>query len=120
MSEIVPIVTTGVVGALSGILGTYVLAKRIFSDDKIIEKVDVILHEVSENAEMQKRIYLLGGLIGKGIRDGTGLSNIVPKKKGGFEGIIMELIGGWIGSKLPSGAQEVIPPQEQRAIQERW
>jgi hypothetical protein len=124
MSEsILPIVATGIVGALSGILGTYALARHTFSDDKILEKVDLLLSEVAQNEEMQKKVYLVGGILGKGIRDGTGIANLVPgsgKRKGGLEGIVMELIGGFIGNQFKGQGQGQEQREEPRQIEQKW
>jgi hypothetical protein len=110
MSEIWPIVATGIVGSLSGILGTTFIAKRMMSDEKIIEKVETLLSEVAQNPEMQKNLYLIGGLLGKGVRDGTGINALVQKKKGGLEGILLDLVGNFIGNRFIKQA----PEQEQQ------
>lgn len=109
MSEIIYTAIGGSIGALSGILGTYIMAKRYFSDDKIMQKIDLVLSEVSSNTELQQKVYILGGIVGKGIRDGVGMDKMIPKRKGGVEGIIYDLIGNFIGNRIQGQEQQQQP-----------
>lgn len=104
---------TGAIGALSGILGTYAMSKKYFSDDKIIEKLDMILDEYTNNEEASKKIYSIGALLGKGVRDGVGIERMLPKKKGGFEALLMDIAGNFIGQRMGNMMQ----PQEQQPRQ---
>lgn len=102
MSEYIYPVVTGLTGTICGVLATYVMAKRMLSDDKIMDKIDLVLTEVSQSEELQRKIYMVGGILGKGLRDGVGIDRLIPKgsKKGGIEGLIMDLIGGFVKNKM--------------------
>lgn len=119
MSAILEPMLGGAIGCFGGGIFTYVILKRTMSDAKICEKLHMILEEVAENPEMHEKIYLLGGILGKGLRDGIGIEKLIPKRKGGLEGIIMDLIGGFVGDRLKKmvpgaeQAMQVIPPGEQ-------
>jgi hypothetical protein len=90
----------GAIGCFGGGLFTYVILKRTMSDEKICQKLHMLLEEVAENPEMHEKIYLIGGVLGKGLRDGIGIEKLIPKRKGGLEGIIMDLVGSFIGDRL--------------------
>jgi len=89
------------ISALSSSIGalvTYGIVKNTFSDDAILEKIQVITDEIMKNTEMQQKMYAIGSLIGSGIASGTGL-----QKKGGKFGLqelIMQIAGQWIGQKM--------------------
>jgi hypothetical protein len=121
MSEIAYIFATGITGALCGGLATYVMGKRLLSDDKILDKLDMILEEYSTNEDSLKKLYTIGGILGKGLRDGVGIDRLIPKKKGGLEGFLMDLAGSFIRDKIGGQPQENnriinVTPEEQR----RW
>lgn len=100
MSEIISVAVGGSIGALSGIMGTYAMAKHFMGDDKILEKIGLVIDEVAQNPDLQQKIYMIGGILGKGVADGTGIMRAIPKKKGGLEGMLFDLIGNFIGSKI--------------------
>lgn len=66
-------VVTGIIGALSGSIGAYVIAKRFVSPDKIVEFIDVGLEAVTNDTELQKKVYVMGVILGNGIKTGIGL-----------------------------------------------
>lgn len=103
MSEIVYIAATGIIGALSGLLGTYVMGKHMLSDEKIMEKLDMVVTEVLNDVEFQKKVYTLGGLLGAGIMQGTGM------KSGGkfkLNDIIAQGIQAFISRMFPQQQQQ--------------
>jgi hypothetical protein len=100
MSAIIEPMLGGAIGCFGGGLFTYVILKRTMSDEKICQKLHMLLEEVAENPEMHEKIYLIGGVLGKGLRDGIGIEKLIPKRKGGLEGIIMDLVGSFIGDRL--------------------
>ena len=97
-----------VLGASCGILGTYLIAKKAFSVERLLDIFEDLTDEILTNSEYQKRIYVIGNLIGKGLIDGTGLKTASKGKKG-LEGMIMEIIGNIAQHEI----QKRINPQEQ-------
>jgi len=81
----------GSMAAISAPLIAYVIIKKNVSDDAIIDKVDMLLTEISTNPEMQKKVYTLGILLGNGIKNGVGIAGKGGKFK--FEDIIGQGIG---------------------------
>lgn len=118
MSEILTSFIGPALGCFSGGIITYVILKRTISDDNIIKKIDMILDEYTSNEEALRKIYTLGGILGKGLRDGVGIDRMMPKKKGGIEGFLMELAGNWIGKRL--GIHEQTEPQPEHALDRTW
>jgi hypothetical protein len=91
----------------------------MFSDEKIMDKVSMVLEEVVNNAEMQKQVYSLGVLLGSGIAQGTGI------KAGGkfkLQDLIMQGAGMFLqkfmGGNAPAGEQPAQwqAPQQEQAI----
>lgn len=81
-------------GVLWGFLGATLALKKMLKPEIILDFSDVVLDEITHNIDYQKKIYILGGLLGQGIKSGIGL----PKKGGKFkiEDIIGQLIGGFV------------------------
>lgn len=100
MIEYVYIAATGIIGALSGILGTLLISKYALSDEKIMDKLDMILTNVVDDVEFQKKIYSLGALLGSGIARGTGLQ---PGGKLKIGDIIAQAAQGFIGNMFGAG-----------------
>jgi hypothetical protein len=124
MSElIVPTIGT-LLGCFSGGIFTYIMAKRMLSDEKILDKLDMILDEYTHDENSMRKIYMVGGILGKGLRDGMGIDRMLPKKKGvGLEGLIFDLLGNVIGKRFgvqqeEQPQQEVISPEKQ--IERPW
>lgn len=82
-----------------GGLMTYVIGKKLTSTNRILDISDVLIDEITQNAEMQKKLYLVGVLIGNGIKAGVGLS----KGRGKFK--LEDLIGNAIGQMFFKGGQ---------------
>jgi hypothetical protein len=49
--------------------------KREMNTDRIIDKIDEITTEITSNPELQKKLYLVGAILGNGIRSGVGIQN---------------------------------------------
>lgn len=90
-------IITGLIGAGMGLLGTYVGIKLMLKPEIILDFSDVLLDEVSKNAEFQKRIYVLGALLGQGVKSGVGL----PLGRGKMK--MEDIIVGAIGQFLSGG-----------------
>jgi hypothetical protein len=96
----------------------------MLSDEKILDKLDMILDEYTHDENSMRKIYMVGGILGKGLRDGMGIDRMLPKKKGvGLEGLIFDLLGNVIGKRFgvqqeEQPQQEVISPEKQ--IERPW
>jgi len=125
MSEfIIPIISTAV-GVSIGSLVTTFIVKRSLSTENILEKLEDLSENIQTNPALQQRIYMVGGILGKGIRDGVGIDKMMPKRKGGIEGMLYDLVGSFIGNKIgfgqQQGEQEAIEPQQiERTRAPRW
>lgn len=62
-----------ILAVLSGTLASFLMMKYALSDEKIMDKLDMILGNLVNDVEMQKKIYLLGTLLGSGIAKGSGI-----------------------------------------------
>ena len=80
------ILISAVTVAIGGLM-TYVIIRKTVNINYILEISDVLLDELTQNTEMQKKVYLLGILLGNGIKTGIGLT----KGKGKFK--MDDLIG---------------------------
>ena len=124
MSELIVLIIGTLLGCFSGGIFTYIMAQRMLFDEKILDKLDMILDEYTHDENSMRKIYMVGGILGKGLRDGMGIDRMLPKKKGvGLEGIIFDLLGNVIGKRFgvqqeEQPQQEVISPEKQ--IERPW
>lgn len=89
-------VMLSIIGWILGPITTYVIAKTMINRDRILDIFEDILGETTQNEEVQKKVFLLGVIVGNGIKQGMGMT-----KKGGkfsIEALIGEGIGQMIGS----------------------
>lgn len=86
--------------AIGGLV-TYAIIKRTININYILEVSDVLLDELTQNTDMQKKVYVLGVLLGNGIKQGIGIS----KGKGKFK--LDDLIGMAIGHFFSGGQKQV-------------
>lgn len=102
MYELLLQITIGWV--MPGII-TYVIAKHMTNTRKILENLlendDLLsefgtffLNKLATDQKFQQSFYLIGGLIGKGAKDGMGLG------KGGRKMDLMSLVGMFLEGKL--------------------
>lgn len=104
------IAISGVLGVLSGALGTYAMVKRYLNTDKIIEISEELLDEVAINKDIQQKIYIVGAILGQGIKGGIGLGG----GKGGkfkIEDIFGILVQKGVEKFFPGAAQGQEQPQ---------
>ena len=114
MEDIVLPIISAVIGAFSGTLGAYVIAKKMLNTDSLMEKIDELTDAVLTNEQMQRKIYTIGAIVGKGIADGTGIMNKIPSGRG-KGGIVGSIIQGILGKFLPSEeGQQGQQPSERR------
>lgn len=93
------------IGCLEAAIIPYVLIKRAFKTEKFIEISEELLAEITQNEEMQKKLYFLGGILGKGIIDGTGMQAKGGKMK--WRDLAMQIAMGYLQGKQqpqPQGA----------------
>lgn len=81
---------------ISGLM-TYVIIKKTVNINYILEISDVLLDEFTQNTEMQKKVYILGVLLGNGVRQGIGINKGKGKFK--FEDLVGVAIGHIFGGK---------------------
>lgn len=65
-------------GAISGVtvlIGLYVILKSNVFHDRIIEIMTTFVIEVGNNEEIQKSMYIIGGLLANGVKGGVGLKS---------------------------------------------
>lgn len=78
------------ISAITVLIGgftTYVIIRKTININYILEISDILLDEIATNTEMQKKIYVLGVILGNGIKQGIGIT----KGKGKFK--LDDLIG---------------------------
>lgn len=102
----------GAIGSLTVSISALVYVKRSLSTDKIIEKFDELLSEISSNTDMQKKLYVVGGVLGQGIKAGIGLQGKASGKFG-MNDIIGALLARFLGGNLLSGGNGQQPQQTQ-------
>ena len=92
-------------GVLSGALTAYVIVKRQLKTDILMEISEEIFTEMLEkltnDAEMQKKVYLLGALLGNGIKSGLGIQKTGGKFK--MEDLFTTALQAFLGGKLNLG-----------------
>lgn len=79
------------------------MAKRALSTDAFLDKIDEITDAVMTDENLQKKIYAIGALLGKGVIDGTGL-----QKRGGkfgMQDLIMGIAAKFLGGQNLTGEQ---------------
>lgn len=92
------------IGALMGGSITYVIAKRMLNTDKIIEISNELLTEITSDVEMQKKVYIVGAILGNGIKSGVGITGKGGKFK--FEDVIGQALGSILGNIFPQKEPE--------------
>jgi hypothetical protein len=119
--EIVEIVLYCVLGGVSGLLGSltalWVANKYMFSDEKIMKTGDIMLEYLSSTEEGQKKLYMVGGFIGNGIKAGFGIGKVGGKRK--LEDIIVEMGAQWFGKQFLGDKGGENPQQSSKLPWER-
>jgi len=97
-------------GSISTLIGLWIMAKRSMNIGYLVKITDELLGEVGNNQEFQRKIYLLGGLLGSGVRSGIGLQKSGGKRS--WQDLAIQIAGDYLLKKQPSqGVQpgQVIP-----------
>jgi hypothetical protein len=97
-------VVTGLIGVPLGFLGAYLALKRYVKPEVILDFSEVLLDEVTQNVEFQKKIYMMGGLLGQGVRQGIGIGKTGGKFK--IEDAIAQIIAGFAQRMIVGGANQ--------------
>lgn len=103
------------IAAIGVPIATYAIIKHETSDEKLLDKVAVLIENIASDEQTLTKIYQIAGVAGAGIAQGTGLSNLT-KGKGGklnLKDMIMQFIIGYAQQKMPSltGQAEQQAPQ---------
>lgn len=94
---------------LGGFIGIYIAKKLLFSPDNIAETIEIALEYVTKTEDGQKKAFLLGGLIGNGLKTAIGI-NTRGGGKFKFEDFLIQMGMQWAGKAL-TGQQQ--PQQTQ-------
>lgn len=95
-----------------GFYKTYAYAKSIVNTDTVLDIADEMLQELTQNVEMQKKVYFLGVILGNGIKKGIGIGGKGGKFK--FEDLIGQALQGFLTNFMGGNQQ----PQAEKTIQE--
>lgn len=121
MIDISSVALSVITTVLSGAVVGYVITKLSFRKmETVISAQKLLLKKEAQewlNSETgQKALYMIGGLIAAGAKGG--LIGQTPRGKGGFQGMIMDLIGNFIGNKISPGT--ALQPQQQQPQNPQW
>ena len=83
---------------------TYLMGKYLVSDERIMSKLEMILNNLVNDVEMQKKVYLLGTLLGSGIAKGSGIQGSGGKFK--LEDVIAQGASAFIGQMFRQPTQQ--------------
>ena len=97
----------GLIGFGSGFFGMYIASKHLVNSHFFMQILDDLFDEAMNNEVFQKRIYVIGALLGNGIKQGVGLSPSRGKMK--FQDIITQAIAGMILPKITGAAEGKLP-----------
>ena len=111
-------VTVLLITVLCMLIGLYVVTKRainlLFSEENIQNVADSVLEYVTNTEEGQKKLYTIGALIGSGVKQGIGIQK--QGGKGGFNGLIGQIIAGFFQGQGLGAPPEEAPMQETRQV----
>lgn len=98
----IEILLSGAISGIIGVLGTYVIVKKI-KNDIIFDIQDQIsdIPKLINDENFQKFLYMAGGMIGKGARSGIGMD-----KKMNMKDLALNLVGNWIQNTQQSHQTE--------------
>ena len=102
-----------VIGWVIPVISGYVLFKTGCLNAKIQEIVYESVSEVAENEDLQKKVYVIGALLGNGIKHGIGMN--VKGGKFKISDIVSEGVGAFmrhIFSKVTPSEGEQEPPKD--------
>jgi len=103
-------------GLLTVICGVGYLKKTYFFEDLIEET----LKNIANDEEMQKNLFIIGGVLGNGVKGGIGLPS--SKGKTSLKGIAMDLLGQFLQNTVnnPSPSLQPLPyPNSQDSLTQK-
>ena len=80
-----------------GGLMTYAIIKKTMNTDHILDITDELLNEITQNTEMQKKVYIVGAILGNGIKSGIGIGKTSGKFK--MEDLIGIVVSRFLGGQ---------------------
>ena len=80
----------------------YWLIKSHKVEDIITNSIENVIRDATEDVELQKKIYQLGGLIGNGVKSGIGIQTRGGKFK--IEDLLMGLASKFLGGSQEEGS----------------
>lgn len=98
------------IGFGSGFFGFYLASRRLVNSDFFMDILDDLFDEAMNNENFQKRIYVIGALLGNGIKQGIGLTPSRGKMK--FQDILTQAIAGMILPKITGAIEGTKLPWE--------
>ena len=107
------ILISAITVAIGGLI-TYGIVKKLTNVEYILEISDVLLDEITQNIDMQKKVYSVGVLFGNGIKTGVGLTKGKGKFKlddivaMGVSHFLGKIIGGQKGSEPSSTVENLL------------
>lgn len=99
-------ILTVCISVLCGAVATYVIIKKLVNP---IDLTEEIVNFIVSDEEMQKKLVLIGALIGNGIKTGIGLNPKSGKYK--FEDLISQVLASFFLPKITGEAQTSEPLQ---------
>ena len=71
--SILAILFSGVISGLIVLIGGHFIIKKYTNTDVLLDISEELLDEIATNKPLQERLFLLGAIIGKGVRSGVGM-----------------------------------------------
>lgn len=102
--EDVYILLTVLIPWLSLVIGAVWLIKSDWIDNKIQQVLTDFAETAVNDPEVQKNLYIIGGIVAKGAKDGFGLKSSGGKLR--FQDILMQLVAGYAGNMMQGQAPQ--------------
>jgi len=114
MLEYDVLLANGLISIVSALIGGYVLSKIIMrkAENSVLSMIEEKKEEAKEwlrSEDGSKFVYSVGALLAAGFKGGLGMQK--SSGKSGLTGLLMEIAGSWLKSKI--GVSESNQPQEQ-------
>jgi len=106
--ELLNSLVSGAIAGLIVVIGLYLTLRSNILDDKMTITFENILEDIQNEEKIQKNLYVIGALIGNGLKSGIGI-----QKKGGkmsLTDIIVQAIAGkFLGTDTESPIKKEPP-----------
>lgn len=117
----IEIILGSVLGSLVTLSGLYVMAKRLMNSDEIGAIAEDLISEMSQNEEIQKELYTIGGYLGSGLRSGLGIQKRSGKRS--WQDVAVGIAEGWIQQQMtgqPSSNQAQGAPPSNDSFKSKY